>query len=480
MTHGRKILVQSFVLFVLLSFLSIYSFAQFQGEGYTPITEDGKEKVLDLNEKGVEFFNQEKYEEALRCFKAAYKIAPNDTAIAENLNIIYVHIAVQRLNEKQFQEAIHYFTLALDMSGDPEIKKNIGYTYFTLAQSIYEEEADVDKTLANIEKGLEYVSDNEEIKAFAATMLYNSAINLYGQHEYKKAADFLNRSLEYNDERSYTYEMLGEIAYYQQNLDKAKEYWNKAVELEDSERLTKKIQKLENEMHVDNDLEDYPSQYFVIKYEKGDKFYSGYKIRQILRTAYRKVGNDFNYYPKRKIVVLLYGAEDLEKVLSKNHWAGAIYDGKIRLPQESANVSDTHLRSLIWHEYTHAIVHDLSGGKVPAWLNEGLAQYEENKIRKIDCSLIAELLMHKHEFDYANEFNKDLKQLEYNEARLFYLNAFTLTKHLIERYRMYKIKEVLAHIKNGDSVDTALEKSIFLDVDKINKKWNAYLLKNYK
>jgi tetratricopeptide (TPR) repeat protein len=448
--------------------------------GYTPIPDVDGNIAFDLNQKGVDHFNQKEYDQALACFKQAYEITPDDKTVVENLFAVNSHLGIECLNKKEFREAIDYFKTARELAHNPDIDKNIAYAYFSIAQEIYDKTKDLDQTIANIEEGLEYDKDNVHIKEQAAMLLYNRAMELYAQHEYENSAEMLKRSLEYNSRQAYAHEVLGDIAYYKQDLDNAKQHWLTAGEIEPSERIAKKMSKLDGEIPIDTKLKEYPSEYFIVKYAKNDEFYSGYKIRELLRKAYRIVGNDFNYYPKHKIVVLLYGPEDMDVVLSKHHWAGAVYDGKIRLPQENADVTDENLRVLIAHEYTHAIVHDLSGGKAPTWLNEGLAEWQENKVQKIDCSTLKPMLTFGSEFDYRKEFTKSIADLSYEDARLFYVLSFTLTKYMIERYRIFKVKEILAYMKEGATIDEALNKGLIIAPEKLNRNWNDYLKKNFK
>ena len=55
------------------------------------------------------------------------------------------------------------------------------------------------------------------------------------------------------------------------------------------------------------------------------------------------------------------------------------YDGTIKIPV-SLNCSYETLRKTIRHEYTHHLVFNLSEGKAPIWLNEGLAQLFETSL----------------------------------------------------------------------------------------------------
>ena len=59
-------------------------------------------------------------------------------------------------------------------------------------------------------------------------------------------------------------------------------------------------------------------------------------------------------------------------------WAEAVFDGQVRLPMTVA--SSTEARDhVLRHELAHAFLVDFSGGRIPLWLNEGLAQWLEGR-----------------------------------------------------------------------------------------------------
>lgn len=55
-------------------------------------------------------------------------------------------------------------------------------------------------------------------------------------------------------------------------------------------------------------------------------------------------------------------------------WAAAVFDGQVRIPLEVAEQPDRR-EPVLRHELAHAFLLDISGGRIPLWLNEGLAQW---------------------------------------------------------------------------------------------------------
>lgn len=73
--------------------------------------------------------------------------------------------------------------------------------------------------------------------------------------------------------------------------------------------------------------------------------------------------------PKQKIEVLVHDRFDRQGLPD---WAGATFDGKIRLPRQQASAR------LLRHELVHALISEQTKGRqVPTWFNEGLAQWFE-------------------------------------------------------------------------------------------------------
>ena len=60
-------------------------------------------------------------------------------------------------------------------------------------------------------------------------------------------------------------------------------------------------------------------------------------------------------------------------------WTNAMYyRGEIMIPLPSGKYIDLEETArAVTHEYTHAVIHALSNGKCPGWLDEGIAQWAE-------------------------------------------------------------------------------------------------------
>ncbi|MBI4357766.1 MAG: hypothetical protein HY584_00565 [Candidatus Omnitrophica bacterium] len=321
--------------------------------------------------------------------------------------------------------------------------------------------------------------------------LYNEAVQSFTKRQFEEAEELLNQSVALDPTNPYAFELLGEIANLNHELDKAESYYKKAFSLNPDPKLREKYEKLIRERGIDKEQQRYSDEHFIIRYRREESF-EGSEIREHLRNAYRAVSQDFGHYPKYKIPVLLYGREEYERLMgSVPHWSGAVYDGKIRLPvyqkvsgagqAPSGFTTGTDLKKFIFHELTHAFVLDLSRMKCPVWLNEGLAQYQENKIQPIDLKALAEAVRTNSLISPEDLLFKDVsKSTSHEEALLFYLESYSLASYLIERNRFYNVKQLLMELGKGTSFPNAFEQVFGRTFTDFASGWLTDLRARYK
>ena len=92
-----------------------------------------------------------------------------------------------------------------------------------------------------------------------------------------------------------------------------------------------------------------------------------------LEAAYWRIGSALSAYPPNPVSVVLYTTEQFQDITRMPSWAGAAYDGRIRVPIRGARDQTERLDRILAHEYVHAVVAMLGGRNVPTWVNEGLA-----------------------------------------------------------------------------------------------------------
>lgn len=319
----------------------------------------------------------------------------------------------------------------------------------------------------------------EVVSLNAGRERYNEAVRKFNQRQYEMADNLLKESIELDPTNPYAYELLGEIANLNHRLEEAEAYYKKAFSLNPDLKVKAKYEKLVREKNIDKTQQQYLDEHFVIRYRRSESL-EGSKIRDYLREAYRTISQDFGHYPKYKIPVVLYDRTEYEVLMGGTpHWSSALYDGKIRLPVYGQAL-EGDLRKLIYHELTHAFVLDLSQTKCPIWLNEGLAQYQENKAKPIPLEPLIDAVRTKTLFSIDELMFEDIsKDQSHEKALLFYIQSFSLVSYLLGHSRLYDMKQLLIELGKSTPFLKAFEKVYGRPFEDFTGRWREDLEAHY-
>lgn len=312
-------------------------------------------------------------------------------------------------------------------------------------------------------------------KAAMGVNLFNQAVEYYQKNEFALAKQTLRDSLRQDDQNVYAYELLGDIYNNEQDLKEAKANYEIAYNLQPTENLKKKMEALGKEAVVEKKMATYKEEHFIIKYHDQEKQLEGFELREVLRQTYRNISQEFGYYPNRQIAVLLLDEEEFKTISGAPHWAGGIYDGKIRLPVKRFQFSETDLKALSAHEVTHAFAAAMSAQQIPTWLNEGLAVYQENKQRKVDMLVFNAAIKTNTVFPLDQLMNENALQAKQDPlwVALYYQESFHLTSYLVKRYGMFNVKKMLTEFSKGKNSDEAVRNVLQISIARLEKEWRA-------
>lgn len=313
-----------------------------------------------------------------------------------------------------------------------------------------------------------------------AIELYNDAVKFFEKNEFELARDALNESLALEPRNALALELLGEIENLQQNFKQAENYFKQSYLVSPSTRLRQKIEKIQKENLVEKDLDTYDEEHFIIKYRKGEQGYEGYWLKNLLRDTYRQVSQDFGVYFNHKTTVLFYSNKEFHDVTGQSLWVAGLYDGKIRLPAYRQGFRELDLRAAAAHEMTHAFVASLSGSRAPAWIHEGLAEYEQNKVQPVNMMVFSAAVRTKTLMPMSRLLSENLKieKMDPLEVSLFYQEVFVLVSYMIDRFQLYRMKEILLKFKEGKPAEQAIEEVLGISTSQLEQEWLASILKS--
>lgn len=198
--------------------------------------------------------------------------------------------------------------------------------------------------------------------------------------------------------------------------------------------------------------------------EKGDRFkvvFDGHQVghasRMVLRIlddAYRQIGRELNYFPDTTFTVIIYSQRDFRDVTRLPEWAGGaygIFDGVIRIPVRGAENQEKELRRVLFHEYTHALVHTLVASP-PLWLNEGLAEYLSGGWPQRTGQHIPLTALHdKGSFGRLGDVRL---------VGLAYWESYSAVAYLMERHGADRVMQLLRNLGKTGDADQAFRESL--------------------
>jgi len=206
-----------------------------------------------------------------------------------------------------------------------------------------------------------------------------------------------------------------------------------------------------------------------------------------LEKAYRAVGNDLDYFPKEPVLVEVFpDAESFctistltkEEIETSGTVAICLFNRVIitspRLQPRGYQWLDT-----LTHEYVHYVIMKKTYNRVPIWLHEGIAKYEENRWQenitpKLPVSL-ENLIAEAVEKDYFITFEQmhpSLAKLKKREdTALAFAEVFTVIDYIFNRGGYPLLVSILDRIRNGKSTEDAVSSETGVSFDEFEKSW---------
>ncbi len=249
-----------------------------------------------------------------------------------------------------------------------------------------------------------------------------------------------------------------------------------ALDPED-ENISSRLEALKRESDHEAGFSERRGSRFNVKFEGGENAVTGNVIAILLEEAYQVVGTELSYYPDTPISAVLYSKEGFRDVTRSPAWAGALYDGRIKIPTGGVTEKTSQLEAVLFHEYTHAVVHRIAKGRAPTWLNEGLAQYLENK-READYSKILASIAAGGGVRLSH-LEGSFMGLDTNSAALAYSASLSATEYIIREYGIYACKRILEELGSGRTLAQAVNSVLFISYGELQDSWQRYLKRKY-
>lgn len=354
--------------------------------------------------------------------------------------------------------------------------------------------------------------DSPEVKNLLVTALNNDAIKEMDSGRYKQAHELLTEAHALSNDAAITrnlaaaqiklsdykaavitleqidkdpstattlqwlYNEIANKAYRDGRLSEAVKYYEKLAALTPNDtKLSEAIIELKKQSDAEAKMGTREGGHFTVRYEGGENSVAGHVIGLLLEEAYYKVGSDLQFYPDDRIEALLYTKETFRDVTGSPSWAGALFDGRIKVPVGGVTDKTALLEKVLFHEYTHAVIFRLSGGRTPVWLNEGLAQIAEGEDagpyrEGLKAAAIA-FRQARSTHNVLRGYEGSFMGLTTQQAQVAYLTSLSATQYLVKEFGAFSARRILENLRAGKNFDDAFFDATSLSYDDFCEAW---------
>lgn len=273
--------------------------------------------------------------------------------------------------------------------------------------------------------------------------------------------------------------MLGFVQFASDHTLDAIRSWRKSLQLRPDATVSQYLARAERESSAESNFSQNESSHFNLHFE-GKETSEAFR-RELLATLeseYDDLVRDLGYSPRNNIAVTLYTQQAFFDVTRAPTWTGAINDGKLRIPISGITNVTSEFARVLKHELTHSFVSQMSAGRCPTWLNEGIAQIEEGRSSASTGHSLAQLFAAGNEIPY-NALEGSFMGFSTLEAIAAYAESLATTEYIRDSYGMSEIPRILERLAQGSSTEVALRAAIHADYRQLRDEMARWLKDKY-
>jgi hypothetical protein len=183
-------------------------------------------------------------------------------------------------------------------------------------------------------------------------------------------------------------------------------------------------------------------------------------VSELCEQSYTRIMNDtglYSFQPRGLYQIVIYGSQDeYRKKTGQPDWSAGVTVGNAIYSFYSPN-----LPGILSHEMSHVIWYEFMNGRLSEqqrWVNEGLAVYQESKTRNRGQDLFVNLIptMRSAPIPMDQIQNLAPNTERAYEASLWYAQAESMIRFMIERGGRIGFGQFLSAIRDGQGFDAAL------------------------
>jgi hypothetical protein len=327
------------------------------------------------------------------------------------------------------------------------------------------------KASTHFEAALRYDPQNPTILNYYAALLVRTG-------NAAQALPYAERAVRAAPDSPDALTVLGYVQFAADRTAEAIRTWKHSLELRPDATVQKYLEKAQRDASAEADYTQHESSHFTLRYE-GKRTSEALRGQLVatLESEYDDLVRELGIAPRNNIPVVLYTEQSFFDVTQAPSWSGAVFDGKLRIPINGLTSVTPELARVLKHELAHSFISQLSGGRCPQWLNEGIAQAVEPK-QVSHGKLLADLFRTQGEIP-LNALEGSFMQFSSAQATVAYEESLAAVQFISDTYGMSDLERILERLGQGSSTEAALRATIHSDYGQLEVEVGKYLLGKY-
>ena len=341
---------------------------------------------------------------------------------------------------------------------------------------------DMEHALSDARTALNYAPEEP-------ALLLNVGYLLLRRSEFKESLEYLERARRFAPDNPDVPKLEGWAYYGLNKIAQAVAEWKRAQALRPDKEVQLALDRALADKQEEESYRENESSHFKLRYSGAAAPALAREVLRTLERHFSAIESELNFTPPEPIGVILYTQDAFSDITKAPSWAGALNDGRIRVPVQGLAGVDSELSRVLKHELTHSFIAQKTRSAcmglaasctihAPAWIQEGLAQWMEGQRSREDAAVLLQI--------YNDNKAIPLSRLEGSwlnmsgdTARYAYAWALANIEYIVQADGMGDIERILDRIGAGMATETALRDVLHSGYDDLMQSAAEYLRKTY-
>ena len=309
-------------------------------------------------------------------------------------------------------------------------------------------------------------------------LLLNVAYLYLRRSEYRQALDYVQRARRVAPDSPEVAKLAGWAHYRMNKLNEAVAEWKRSLALRPDAEVQAALEKALRDKQEEENYKENETSHFSLRYSGAAEPALARDVLRTLETHFSAIASKLDFTPPEPIGVVLYTQQAFADITRAPGWAGALNDGRIRLPVQGLTSVTPDLSRQLKHELTHSFLQQKTHGHCPVWLQEGLAQWMEGE-RSGGFAPELTRVYAEQRFAPLSDLEGSWMRLQGDSVHYAYAWSLANVEYIEQSAGLGDIARILDLIAAGSSTEAALRDVLRSNYAEVMRSTNEYLRKTY-